>query len=78
MESASYNAGPGILGLTWAATGVATLIMLLRLIAKYRIRNLSWDDATMVLAYVCNRLQRSYNSAYNGRLWLLHLPSLSP
>ncbi|BCS03213.1 uncharacterized protein AKAW2_70091A [Aspergillus luchuensis] len=51
MESASYDAGPGILGLTWAATGVATLIMLLRLIAKHRIRNLSWDDATMVFAY---------------------------
>ncbi|GLA29625.1 hypothetical protein AnigIFM63326_007533 [Aspergillus niger] len=51
MASASYNAGPGILGLNWVAAGIATMIMLLRLIAKHRIRNHSWDDATMVLAY---------------------------
>ncbi|GKZ22823.1 hypothetical protein AbraIFM66951_004947 [Aspergillus brasiliensis] len=51
MSSASYNAGPGILGLNWVAAGIATIILLLRLVAKHRIRNLSWDDATMVLAY---------------------------
>ncbi|PYI07739.1 hypothetical protein BO78DRAFT_406280 [Aspergillus sclerotiicarbonarius CBS 121057] len=48
--AASYNAGPYILGVNWIAAGVAVLIVLLRLIAKRRVRNVAWDDAVMIFA----------------------------
>ncbi|PWY88110.1 hypothetical protein BO94DRAFT_575139 [Aspergillus sclerotioniger CBS 115572] len=50
MASASYNAGPYILAINWIVAGAAVLIFLLRLIAKRRVRNVSWDDAAMLFA----------------------------
>ena len=52
MASASYNAGPYILGINWIVAGAAVLIVLLRLIAKRRVRNVAWDDAAMLFALV--------------------------
>ncbi|RAK95278.1 uncharacterized protein BO80DRAFT_487265 [Aspergillus ibericus CBS 121593] len=48
--AASYNAGPYILGINWIAAGLAIFIVLLRLIAKRRVRNVAWDDAAMIFA----------------------------
>ncbi|OJJ71859.1 hypothetical protein ASPBRDRAFT_126371 [Aspergillus brasiliensis CBS 101740] len=52
VESVSYNAGPGILALNWTAAAIAILIMILRVIAKLRIRHYAVNDTAMLCALV--------------------------
>lgn len=39
----------------WAAVAVATFILILRIIAKIKIRNFRIDDVLMIIAWVTNR-----------------------
>ncbi|OOF96531.1 hypothetical protein ASPCADRAFT_396098 [Aspergillus carbonarius ITEM 5010] len=48
--SSSYNAGPGILALNWAAAATAVVVMTLRVIAKVRIRHYALNDTVMLCA----------------------------
>lgn len=50
--SFSYDSGPSLLQDIWGIAGVAILIVILRLIARLRIRQLGWDDALMTYALV--------------------------
>ena len=50
--SSSYNAGPGILALNWAAAATAVVVMTLRVIAKVRIRHYALNDTVMLCALV--------------------------
>ncbi|KAJ5116273.1 hypothetical protein N7456_000621 [Penicillium angulare] len=47
-----YDAGTGLLITCWTLTGVAVLVIFLRLIAKNKIGNLNIDDAVMVFALI--------------------------
>lgn len=46
------NAGPQLLRGIWAEAGVAVLFVLLRVIAKLRLRQFKLDDIVMILALV--------------------------
>ncbi|OKL63058.1 hypothetical protein UA08_01911 [Talaromyces atroroseus] len=46
----SSNAGPGLVRGIWAAMGIAVVIVLLRAISKYKIRNFGIDDILMFVA----------------------------
>lgn len=39
----------------WAAVAIATFILILRIIAKIKIRNFRIDDVLMIIAWVTNR-----------------------
>ncbi|GKZ62179.1 hypothetical protein AnigIFM49718_009257 [Aspergillus niger] len=52
FQSISYNAGPGILALNWTAAAIAILVMILRVIAKLRIRHYAVNDTAMLCALV--------------------------
>lgn len=52
IQSISYNAGPGILALNWTAAAIAILVMILRVIAKIRIRHYAVNDTAMLCALV--------------------------
>ncbi|PYH63317.1 uncharacterized protein BO88DRAFT_376536 [Aspergillus vadensis CBS 113365] len=52
FQSISYNAGPGILALNWTAAAIAILVMILRVIAKIRIRHYAVNDTAMLCALV--------------------------
>ncbi|KAJ5185396.1 hypothetical protein N7491_006736 [Penicillium cf. griseofulvum] len=45
-----YDCGPRLLRDIWILTGISILIVVLRVIAKIRIRNIGWDDILMVSA----------------------------
>ena len=48
--------GPRLLRDIWALTGIAILIVVLRVIAKIKIRKIGWDDILMVSALVSPRV----------------------
>lgn len=48
----SYDAGPRLLMDVWGITGVAIVIIILRVIAKLRIGKFGVDDLLMVFALV--------------------------
>ncbi|KAJ5827164.1 hypothetical protein N7447_003927 [Penicillium robsamsonii] len=47
-RDATYNCGPRLLRDIWTLTGIAIVIVILRVIAKIRIRKIGWDDILMV------------------------------
>jgi uncharacterized membrane protein len=51
-RAALFDRGPRLLRDIWALTGIAILIVALRVTAKIRIRKLGWDDILMVSALV--------------------------
>jgi hypothetical protein len=52
-----YKCGPRLLRDIWTLTGIAILIVALRVIAKIRIRKIDWDDILMVSALVSLLMQ---------------------
>ncbi|KAH8705206.1 hypothetical protein BGW36DRAFT_310701 [Talaromyces proteolyticus] len=46
--NSAYNAGPHLLRDVWAFAGVSILVMILRILAKIRIRKFGWDDILMI------------------------------
>ena len=55
LHGQSYDAGPHLLRDVWVVTAIGIVVLILRVIAKLRIRKLGWDDALMTLAMVSNR-----------------------
>ena len=48
-----HNLGPLILGIAWASTALAAIVVALRLITRGVIsRNLGWDDHTIAIGQV--------------------------
>lgn len=52
VESSSYQAGPHLLRDIWAFSGVSIVVVILRIVAKTRIRKLGWDDILIIFALV--------------------------
>lgn len=52
-DSSSHDSGPRLLQDIWGIAAVGILIVILRMIAKLRIRQLGWDDALMACPLVC-------------------------
>ncbi|KAJ5578002.1 uncharacterized protein N7459_006966, partial [Penicillium hispanicum] len=52
-RASSYNAGPELLRDVWALTAIAIVIVILRVIAKWRIGKFGLDDALMAFALCC-------------------------
>lgn len=48
----SYNAGPQLLRDIWGLTAVAIVILILRVVAKLRLRKFGTDDILMAFALV--------------------------
>ena len=48
----SYNAGPRLLRDIWGLTAVAIVILILRVVAKLRLRKFGTDDILMAFALV--------------------------
>jgi hypothetical protein len=51
-RDSTYNAGPQLLRDVWGLTAVAILIVILRVVAKCRIRKFGADDLLMAFALV--------------------------
>lgn len=51
-RDSTYNAGPQLLRDIWGLTAVAVVILILRIIAKLRIRKFGADDILMAFALV--------------------------
>lgn len=51
-QGSDHNAGPPLLRDIWAFAGVSIFVVLLRILAKIRIRKLGWDDILMTFALV--------------------------
>lgn len=51
-RESTYNAAPRLLMDVWGITGVAIVIIMLRIIAKLRIGKFGADDLLMVFALV--------------------------
>lgn len=51
-RAALYDLGPRLLRDIWTLTGIAIVIVTLRVTAKIKIRKFGWDDILMVSALV--------------------------
>jgi hypothetical protein len=47
--------GPLIVGILWAQAGIATIIVFMRLYARFMIHTTGWDDWLMVVTLVRTR-----------------------
>lgn len=68
----SNNVGPGLVAGAWVAAGTATIILILRFVAKTRIHHVRADDLVMLLALVCDLLN-SLASTFTEGVSLLGL-----
>lgn len=59
MATRAYleDSGPRLLREIWALTALGILIIVLRIIAKIKIRKFGWDDILMIAALVSLLLQ---------------------
>jgi hypothetical protein len=51
-RDSTYNAGPQLLRDVWGLTAVTIVILILRIVAKLRIRKFGADDLLMAFALV--------------------------
>lgn len=51
-STAQYDAGTKLVREIWAVTAISMVAVILRVVAKLRIRQFKWDDIVMIAAQV--------------------------